>query len=411
MENDNSDNFKKTEKNELTSSYPLSFDIPDHEKVFDFTITTPYANNINPYYNTKGKNLFESPFKNSLGMYFHSSPIDVRINSFINNTEDKEISESAYFYSFIKKPNSLVKCIDLNMKEFNQANWDVKVIKNENLVKKFNELKEENKENYFGSSIFNINGLNSRDMNILYKTDKNETDNINGNTFAYNQNPFKKLNFTPPEKSESSGGITCKCKKSKCLKLYCDCFANGEYCKDCNCTSCKNTETFESERQTILATIKAKLENSKGCSCTKSHCKKRYCECFNKGIECSDECRCLACNNCQKKKIPKNSITIKKKVIIDSLPLSIESNNSICYDPVQRKTFTLLGNKRKTSISTPMKVENPYAKRYKDTSLSSLVNSTAANTNRKRNVIKDLDKVEKKEISRKLNMQEYEVNK
>ena len=33
----------------------------------------------------------------------------------------------------------------------------------------------------------------------------------------------------------------CNCKKSKCLKLYCDCFANGGYCGPaCSCMNCAN---------------------------------------------------------------------------------------------------------------------------------------------------------------------------
>lgn len=33
----------------------------------------------------------------------------------------------------------------------------------------------------------------------------------------------------------------CNCKKSKCLKLYCDCFANGGYCGPaCSCANCAN---------------------------------------------------------------------------------------------------------------------------------------------------------------------------
>jgi hypothetical protein len=36
-------------------------------------------------------------------------------------------------------------------------------------------------------------------------------------------------------------GRTCNCKNSKCLKLYCECFASGEYCRDCNCVGCENT--------------------------------------------------------------------------------------------------------------------------------------------------------------------------
>ena len=32
---------------------------------------------------------------------------------------------------------------------------------------------------------------------------------------------------------------SCRCKKSKCLKSYCDCFADGRECsKECDCTGC-----------------------------------------------------------------------------------------------------------------------------------------------------------------------------
>jgi len=33
----------------------------------------------------------------------------------------------------------------------------------------------------------------------------------------------------------------CNCKKSKCLKLYCECFAGGAFCHACSCQSCQNT--------------------------------------------------------------------------------------------------------------------------------------------------------------------------
>jgi hypothetical protein len=38
--------------------------------------------------------------------------------------------------------------------------------------------------------------------------------------------------------------IRCKCKKSRCLKLYCDCFAILKYCDgSCSCTDCHNDES------------------------------------------------------------------------------------------------------------------------------------------------------------------------
>ncbi|CAL8466577.1 g6113 [Coccomyxa elongata] len=36
----------------------------------------------------------------------------------------------------------------------------------------------------------------------------------------------------------------CNCKKSCCLKFYCECFASGRYCDGCKCVNCcNNTES------------------------------------------------------------------------------------------------------------------------------------------------------------------------
>ncbi len=41
----------------------------------------------------------------------------------------------------------------------------------------------------------------------------------------------------------------CNCKKSKCLKLYCECFANNYYCEGCNCLACHNLLVHEPARK------------------------------------------------------------------------------------------------------------------------------------------------------------------
>ena len=43
--------------------------------------------------------------------------------------------------------------------------------------------------------------------------------------------------------------IVCGCHKTKCLKLYCECFAEGKYCLNCSCKSCHNTVDYEEERK------------------------------------------------------------------------------------------------------------------------------------------------------------------
>ncbi|CAA6671740.1 unnamed protein product [Spirodela intermedia] len=60
--------------------------------------------------------------------------------------------------------------------------------------------------------------------------------------------PKKKSKKSP----ENDGCKRCNCKKSKCLKLYCDCFAAGMYCTDtCACQGCLNRPDYE---DTVLET-------------------------------------------------------------------------------------------------------------------------------------------------------------
>lgn len=67
--------------------------------------------------------------------------------------------------------------------------------------------------------------------------------------------PPRKSNHKKMRDAAAAARKHCNCKNSRCLKLYCECFASGRYCSDCNCVSCCNNQENESFRQAAVETI------------------------------------------------------------------------------------------------------------------------------------------------------------
>ena len=42
------------------------------------------------------------------------------------------------------------------------------------------------------------------------------------------------------------------------------------------------------------------VQNLTFCTCKKSHCQKKYCLCYDRGVKCGEFCACIECNNTEK---------------------------------------------------------------------------------------------------------------
>ena len=214
----------------------------------------------------------------------------------------------------------------------------------------------------------------------------------------------------------SNKNIYCTCQKSKCQKKYCECFANEEFCDlKCGCKGCKNTikslinpsseiinKNLDNESKIKLNKVNSniqrpvKIAQSKkeikkivddtgiSCTCTKSNCKKNYCDCFKRGNFCGDKCRCEDCKN---SKHIENKIQ-PDKYIIEFIRISVDFNgiklkegkSLFCLDNKDKILF-----KEKKRIGIITKETSSILRKKRFPTIETLMNNSKSNINNNTN--------------------------
>ena len=220
-----------------------------------------------------------------------------------NNFEnDNIILESKSLIPEILKVYQKAKKFDYN---FDAINMNFK-----DFVHNFSLANDENKniEN-IPNNTYNINDNDNsnkkKSVNDCYSPFSQALNNSNSN----NKNKNVNNNYIILENgtNQINRNEKCNCKNSNCLKLYCECFARGNYCQNCPCCNCQNKIEYESLRKEKYKNIisrnpKAILQinstkKSWTCNCRNSNCNKKYCDCFHHGKKCTSKCKCINCLN------------------------------------------------------------------------------------------------------------------
>ena len=132
--------------------------------------------------------------------------------------------------------------------------------------------------------------LNEEDSQIKNEENKNDDnknkENKEDNNIEEKDEKNLKIKLKPNFYLDYDNKIKCSCFRTQCDKLY---FRTKRYCVNCNCKNCLNKPQNNSNSNIKIENKSSINEKNKTifCTCTKSGCKLKYCECVKFGRECT----------------------------------------------------------------------------------------------------------------------------
>jgi len=190
--------------------------------------------------------------------------------------------------------------------------------------KNFNSIIQGKKIDFNDELIFNENEPlrnQNQNGNIIINNINNQNINYKQNISLSNKRIINRacISVQPLNNNASTLRQKCTCSKTGCLKKYCNCFANGVPCEGCECKNCQNVgnknnnnNNIDLDEKKIFPVMQNRFERIQRTIC---NCTKS--NCMKKYCECFKQgfsCNALCrCMDCKNKNIEEvNNININE---------------------------------------------------------------------------------------------------